>query len=205
MKNKLIKLLFVITLLWSTVGYADEWDDIIKDAAKNRLSDSKKRTESGKRLIKEKSQRILELDAELPILLEHGDLKQAEQGQSEALRLTVELSDKKDDIKKIKDIRIPERLIKIGAVLARKGDLGGAMGVLEKSLKIGEPIVKEGSGRLASAYDLLARIYYESGDRKLSEKNATLALGAVLDAYGKDSPELELSKALMRKICRWEK
>jgi len=191
------KILLALTLILTvTTGSAasGELDDLIVQAESQKLSARKRDTTSGRRILREKVDRLREIDRQLPALMRDHDYTQAESLAKESLRLTIELYDS------VNNVHVAERFLLLGVIYMRAGNNAMAEQALERARAIGESILGRGDHRLANIYSALAAVYYERGDFDRALNNADIFLAITLDRFGPDSPEAERAKNILKLI-----
>ncbi|MBD3426103.1 MAG: tetratricopeptide repeat protein [Candidatus Omnitrophica bacterium] len=179
--RKILAVTAVIFAVTTLGANADQWDDLVKEALKQRPSQQKRKTRSGKRLLREKRERIAQIDAKVPDLIKKGDYQKAEELFKEALRLTIELYHPDH-------LRVAERFLLLGILYMEARMPAKAEEVLLWSLKIGEPILGEGDYRLGNVYLFLARAYFDQNKYELAAEQATLYLMICKAYFGDDNP-----------------
>jgi tetratricopeptide (TPR) repeat protein len=191
-KKKLIVLVAAFTLIASS-ACAGEWDEFIKESLKQRPSESKRKTRSGKRLLREKRERIQQIDAAVPVLMRNRDYETAEKLMKESLRLTIELY-------RPNHLRVAERFMFLGILYMEAGQPEKAEKVLYWALKIGEPILGEGDYRLAYVYLYLARANYDQGKYDAAADEATLYLMICRIHFGENDPRTVTAREFLGEI-----
>jgi tetratricopeptide (TPR) repeat protein len=197
--KKLFLLLVALIMFFSSVAFAGEWDDLMRDALKQAPSRSKRRTRSGQRLLREKRDRIHVIDRQVPLLMRRGDYREAEGLLKEALKLTIEFYNTTHNLD------VAERFVSLGIVYMEEGDQAKAEETFLWALKIGEPILGQGSYRLANVYKFLAIAYYEQGKYRQAAQKAEILLSAYISEFGRDDPRTEEAKELLKKIYEKER
>ncbi|MGB2601539.1 MAG: tetratricopeptide repeat protein [Candidatus Omnitrophota bacterium] len=192
LKKVLVASAVVLALMSSSV-FAGEWDEFIKESLKQRPSESKRKTRSGKRLLREKKERIQEIDATVPALMRVGNYETAEKLFKESLRLTIELYEPDH-------LRVSERFMFLGILYMEARDPAKAEKALYWSLKIGEPILGEGDYRLAYVYLYLAQANYDQGKYDAAAGEATVYLMICRVHFGEDDPRTAAARDFLREI-----
>ena len=192
-KRSLIALAVMLTMS-CTLAFGGEWESLVNDALKQMPSASKRRTRSGKRLLREKVERIRQIQVQVPILLRRGDYSRAEELLKESLKLTIEFYGTTDNM------NVAEQFMSLGIVYMEMGDAGKAEEVFRWARDIGERIVGRGSYELANVYKFLAVAYYELGNTKLASQNAELFLSIAVGRFGPNSLQADEAKELLRTI-----
>jgi tetratricopeptide (TPR) repeat protein len=182
----------------STAAFADELDDLIKDAYKQMPSKSKRRMKSGKRILREKKERIIQIDIQLPMLLEKGDYDAAVSRLKEALKLTIELTGKTDSME------VADRLMSLGAVYFTSGNYMKAESALTKASEIGGKIFGPKNIAMANVYRYLALTYVRTGRKREAIEQADLFFDVVVDRFGIDSDNAGEAKKFIKAIHRAE-
>jgi tetratricopeptide (TPR) repeat protein len=194
MKLKIAVLTLAVTFAMSVfLASADEWDDLIKEALKQRPSESKRRTRSGKRLLHEKTERLRRIDAEVPLLMRQGEYSAAEELLKEAFRLTIELYDPED-------INVAERFVYLGIVYMEAGKPEKAVKVFERARGIGERIYGKDSYRIANIYRFLAAACYGVGRYEEATESAASYLVICQRTYSDNDPRTEYARELVKQI-----
>ncbi len=196
MKLKIAVLTLMVAFSMSVFfAGADEWDDLIGEALKQRPSERKRRTRSGKRLLSEKTERIGQIDAEVPLLIRRGDYAAAEASLKEALRLTIELYDPEN-------INVAERFMHLGIVYMEAGKPEKALKVFERARDIGERVYGKDNYQLANIYRFLTAACYEVGRYEEAMENAVSYLVICKTAYGDDDPRTKRARELIEQVER---
>lgn len=191
------KMLLVFTLLLAVTtvaSYAGELDDLIAQSEAQKLSARKRNSPSGRRILTEKYERILEVDRQFPALINNYDYTQAENLAKETLRLTIELYDS------VNNVHVAERFLLLGVIYMKAGDNAMAGQALQRARGIGEAVLGRGDHRLANIYSALAAVYYERGDYDRALNNADVFLSITMERYGPDSPEVARAKNILKLI-----
>jgi tetratricopeptide (TPR) repeat protein len=191
--KKILSALILVFALGITTVFAGEWEDLINEALKQAPSKYKRKTRSGRRLLREKRERLLQIDRELPVLLQKGNYARAEEVLKEALRLTIESVG-------VNNVYVVERFVSLGIVYMEAGKQFKAIEAFNWALRIGEPILGEGSYQLSNVYKFLAIAYYEAGSYAEAFDNAVLLLSIYRAEFGPDDPRTEEAKELLEKI-----
>jgi tetratricopeptide (TPR) repeat protein len=166
---------------------------LIDEALRQAPSKYKRKTKSGRRLLREKRARIIAIDRSLPGLLQRGDYAKAEDVLKEALRLTIESVG-------VNNVYVVERFVSLGIVYMESGNQSEAIEAFNWALRIGEPILGEGSYQLSNVYKFLAIAYYEIGNHKGAFDNAVLLVSIYRAEFGADDPRTIEAKELLKKI-----
>lgn len=195
MKRLLLTVFLILTFAATTV-YADEWESLVNEALKQKLSKSKRRTRSGRRILREKVERLHAIDAQVPVLIQQRDYGRAESLLKESLSLTIELYDKIDDI------HVVERFVRLGILYTHAGNREKAQEVYRWALSLGEPILGKGSYQLSNVYRSLAVMYYDQGKYSRAEENANLYMSGMIGHFGVNSPQAEDAKRLLKKVYK---
>ncbi|HNX90564.1 MAG TPA: tetratricopeptide repeat protein [Candidatus Omnitrophota bacterium] len=193
--KKLISLVIlnVFLFLFSGLASADEWDDIVKQADKQKLSEYKKKTSSGKRIIKEKIARIEEIDKQVPYLMQRGQYKIAEDFLIEALRLSMEYYG-------ADNINVAERFISLGILYMEAGYTDKAEAVFVRARDIGEKTYGAGDYRLMNVYRFLAVAYYSNGKIQEAGSAAKIFVNISREKFGVDSDEYRSAENLLKQV-----
>lgn len=192
MKRLVLVLIISLTFLATNVS-ADEWETLINDSLKQRPSKRKRKTSSGRRLLREKARRINDIDNEIPFLLSQGDYGQAEEFLKEALKLTIELYD-------LVDIHVAEKFMSLGILYMEAGKPDKAVRVFSFALEIGEALLGQDSYQLANIYKFLSIAYYQIGQYGNAESVAERFLSANVNQFGPNSPQVIEAKDFLRQI-----
>ena len=193
MHKKILLVLVTVFTLVSSFAYAGEWDEFIKESLKQRPSERKRKTRSGKRLLREKKERIQQIDSAVPVLMRNRDYGTAEKLLKESLRLTIELYDPNH-------LRVAERFMFLGILYMEAGQPGKAEKALYWTLKIGEPVLGEGDFRLAYVYLYLARANYDQGKYDAAADEATLYLMICRANFGDNDPRTVTAREFLQEI-----
>ncbi|MFH1878702.1 MAG: tetratricopeptide repeat protein [Candidatus Omnitrophota bacterium] len=195
MKKTLPMIIFSALFFFAMTAFSEDWQDFLNDSLKQRPSERKRKTSSGKRLLIEKKSRISRIDADVPFLIRQGNYSGAENLLKESLRLTVELY-------QINDLHVTERLSSLGLLYMEAGRPADAVDAFLWALRIGEPIAGKDSYELSNLYRFLSVAYYQEARYDEAEHFAGILLGIYLNKFGEDSPEVSEVKELLKKIYR---
>ncbi len=86
----LILIMILLSLSGNTSASAENWEEFARWHQDHAPSRSKRRTQSGRRLLREKTERIMQIDVQARTVLQNGDYARAEELYKEALGLTIE-------------------------------------------------------------------------------------------------------------------
>ncbi|MBD3380155.1 MAG: tetratricopeptide repeat protein [Candidatus Omnitrophica bacterium] len=193
-----MKILLVLCFLMTALIFsaeAEDWEQFVRKSMEQSPSARKRRLSSGRRLLREKSERIARIEAKAPGLIKEGDYEKAEALLKESLRLTIE-------IYHTRDIRTAEGFMNLGILYTRWGKPGEAESALEWCLKIGEPLEGRNSLKLAGARQLLAAAYYDQAKYAEAEKEAEKLLDLYLSHYGPRSKQAEKVKEFLKEVYK---
>lgn len=193
MKKLYVFLISCVCLLQLTAA-ADDWDSLVSAALEQAPGRHKRKTSSGKRLLREKIERIQQIDVKVPILINRGAYDEAEGLLKESLKLAIEFYGDE------KHMDIAERFSMLGILYTYKKDRVNAENTLTRALDIGEELLGVGDSRLVNIYKLLAYIYYDQGEYTLAMRNAQYLLSAYIDLFGVESDQSDQARDLMKKI-----
>lgn len=196
--KKVVHIVLILLMLTSINVSAGEWDDLVRDALKQSPSKSKRRTRSGKRLLREKMERIRQIDRDMPFVIQRGDYDGAENLLKESLRLTIELYDEND-------IHVADRFVSLGIVYMEAGDPGKAEEVFEIAIGIAETILGAGSFKLFNVYKFLAAAYYEQGKIEKAEDVAAMLLLVCRNKFGDKDQRTKEAREFLSKIYSGQK
>ncbi len=191
MKTLLVLLLLIAAFAGQV--QAENWEQFIEESLKQSPSAKKRKFNSGKRLLREKAERIMRIDVEVPILMKKGEYSGAETLMKEALRLTIELYH-------ARNMKVCERFVQLGILYTKWGRPPDAESALEWGMMIGEPIAGKDSIQLAGARSLLAASYYDQGKYDLAAKEGEGLLDIYLGQYGPRSPQVEEVKNFLKNV-----
>lgn len=194
MLKRVILTIFII-LFSCSLSQADEWNDLVREALKQRPSKSKRRTSSGKRLLREKMRRLNEIDHEVPFLIKEGDFVESENLLKEALRLTIEYY-------KLEDPHVAERFISLGILYMSAGHPDKAEEAFTWALNIGETVFGQKNFQVSNIYRFLAAAYYEQGKYSKAEQTASTLLSIYVQTFGPKSSQAAEAKELLKKIYK---
>lgn len=189
MKN--ISALVIILSLVCVNAAADEWSDQIGMAQK--LSRSKMKTSSGKRILREKIHRINQIDMKVPGLIKQGNYTDATALLKESLRLTVEYYGSENNL------QTAERFTMLGIVFMESGGFPRAEETFSLALGISKPLLGKDSYQLANIYKFLAVAYAAQDKNKKAAGAAKQYLGITIGKFGPKSPEGEEAKEFFKK------
>jgi len=192
MRKVMLTLALVVAV--SCVSFADQWEDLVNSALEGAPSRSKRKTSSGRRLLREKVERVREIDRRVPILIQHTEYAQAESLLKEALKLVVEFHGG------IKHLDVAERFASLGIVYMASGDPRQASGAFTWALDIAGSILGAADYKLANLYRFRAAAYYHEGRYKEAEDDAGMLLSIAASTFGPDSPQAAEAREMLRKI-----
>jgi tetratricopeptide (TPR) repeat protein len=194
------KWLFALVVMFVAVSaaFAGEWEDLINSALKQAPSRQKRKTRSGKRLLREKRERIDQIDRLLPSLIQKGEYSQTESVLKESLKLTVETYG-------VKDLHVADRFTSLGILYMAAGKQAKAEETFLWALKIGSEVLGRESYQLSNIYRFLAAAYYEQGKYKEAAAVGEELLAIYTGQFGKDDPRTAEAKELLKKIYEKQK
>ncbi len=193
MTNKICLILLLLAVL-ATDARAVDWEQEIDSALQQAPTQHKRGTNSGRRLLMEKEERIGEIDEELRVLMGRGDHETAVQVLRESLRLSIELYGTYEDIK------VAERFVMIGIAYMEAENPREAKDAFMWALKIGEPLIGSGSYQLSNVYRFISAACYQLGEGSEAMTYASLLLEGAIDEYGPNSAQVTEAKAFMKKL-----
>ncbi|MBF0252182.1 MAG: tetratricopeptide repeat protein [Candidatus Omnitrophica bacterium] len=195
---KYIFLIMIAAMLVFTENcHADNIDDLIKEAEQNMLSKSKRATTSGKRILREKVDRLNAIDIELPGVINGKNYAKAESLLRESAVLTIQY------FNTLNNLSVAEKLTNLGMVYYNyMGKPNEAKNAFIKALNIAIPILGEKNVQLSGIYSHLAVIYFEEGNIAESRRIAEILLDIYIDNFGPQSPQTHKVKSLLKEIYK---